>query len=68
MKLKRLAKLRMQAGLTQTEFAVKLGLSIKNYNHKENGIRKFTPAEMNKVYKVLKRTNPKLNMQDIFFN
>ncbi len=57
----------MQAGLTQTEFAEKLGLSIQTYNHKENGIRKFTPAEMNKVYKVLKRNNPKLNMQDIFF-
>ena len=67
MKLKRLAKLRMQAGLTQTEFAEKLGLSIQTYYHNENGIRQFTPAEMNKVYKVLKRNNPKLNMQDIFF-
>ena len=63
----KITELRKKYNITQEQIAKVIGISRVNYNMKENGKRAFKQKEMNKVYKVLKRNNPKLNMQDIFF-
>jgi transcriptional regulator with XRE-family HTH domain len=44
---------RKEKGLTQEEFAFKLGLDASNYNRRENGITKISKKEWDKMAKEL---------------
>lgn len=64
MGLRILKSKRVLIGLTQVEFATKLGMDARTYNLKENGKRKFSLEDINKVSKILDLSLSEVN--DIF--
>ncbi|MEO5776234.1 MAG: helix-turn-helix transcriptional regulator [Flavobacterium sp.] len=49
----KLIDIRKEKGLTQADFAFKIGLDASNYNRRENGITKISKKEWNKIAKEL---------------
>ncbi|WP_455937842.1 helix-turn-helix domain-containing protein [Gemella morbillorum] len=66
MNLKLLKHKRKLLGLTQEEFAEKIGIARTNYLKKENGKEGFKQEQIDKIIKELKLT-PK-EVVEIFFN
>lgn len=58
---------RHMIGKSQKEFAKILGLSVKTYNHKENGKNEFTQKEMYKIKNLFLPINSNITIDDIFF-
>lgn len=58
--------LRRKYGLTQQTIADELGISKSAYSLKENGHRSFKAKELFKVFKIFRKQNKHLNMQDFF--
>lgn len=48
-----LSEVRKQKGISQTEMASKLGISLAAYNHYENGKRKIPQEVVSKICKIL---------------
>lgn len=55
------------AGLTQREMAKELNISEGTYRNKEKGISFFKQNEIDKFYKLVKKVNPEITVEDIFF-
>ena len=66
MGLRILKSKRVLLGLTQVEFADKLGMDVRSYNLKENGKRVFSLEEVSKVSKILGLSLNEIN--DIFLH
>lgn len=48
-----LSEVRKQKGISQTEMASKLGISLPAYNHYENGKRKIPQEVVSKICEIL---------------
>ncbi|MGL5713930.1 MAG: helix-turn-helix transcriptional regulator [Paraclostridium sp.] len=66
MGLRILKSKRVLHGLTQVEFAAKLGMDTRSYNLKENGKREFSVEDISKVSKILGLSLNEIN--DIFLH
>lgn len=55
-------------GFTQTAFSKKIGISLSAYSQKETGKLDFTQTEMRKILDLLKKYNPDVKADDIFFS
>lgn len=58
---------RTMLGMTQLEMANELGISDNTYRTLENNPDKFTLEQMNKFLDVVKRVDPSVKAEDIFF-
>ncbi|WP_112181646.1 helix-turn-helix transcriptional regulator [Paraliobacillus zengyii] len=58
---------RKMAGLTQKEMAQELNVSEGTYRNKEKGNSFFKQNEIDKFYNLVKKTNSKITIDDIFF-
>lgn len=65
MNTNKLKGIRVSQGYTQEEISIKLGMAIKTYNRKEQGIVEFNRNEISKISEVLKLTLDDVNT--IFF-
>lgn len=63
-----LSNYRKFVGLTQTQMAEVLGVSLQSYWKKENGKTPFSDKEKIKVKKLLLPYFPEIKIDDIFFN
>lgn len=62
-----IAGYRKMTGLTQREMADKIGISEGTYRNKEKGKASFKDNEMKVFYELVKKTNPSVDFQEIFF-
>ncbi len=60
--------LRRGFGLSQENIAKELNISRVTYRKKENGEKDFTRTEMIKLTEIFKEHNPKITLEEIFFN
>jgi putative transcriptional regulator len=58
---------RTMLGMTQIEMANELGVSDTTYRTLENNPDKFTLEQINKFLEVVKRVDPSVKAEDIFF-
>lgn len=62
-----IAGYRKMTGLTQREMAKRLSISEGTYRNKEKGKASFKDGEMKVFYELVKKTNPSVTFQEIFF-
>ncbi|WP_238884440.1 helix-turn-helix transcriptional regulator [Clostridium sp. YIM B02551] len=65
---KKLVAYRKMIDITQQEMAIKLGICLTTYNHKETGKKEFSQKEMVSITDIIKEKIPDITMDDIFFN
>jgi len=65
---KRLIAYRKMLGLTQSEVAKDIGLSLSSYSRKESGVLQFSQSQMVTVTNFLKDKISEITMDEIFFN
>ena len=63
----KLKSYRALLGINQTEMAKRIGISSTTYNLKETGKRKFFQDEMIAIISVVREVDPKVTLDDIFF-
>ncbi|MBU5292788.1 helix-turn-helix domain-containing protein [Anaerosalibacter bizertensis] len=67
MKNKMLIGYRKMYGITQKDLARLIKVSPTTYSYKENGKTYFNQEEMIVITNILKKYNPMITMDDIFF-
>ena len=60
--------LRRGFGITQERISKVLGISVPTLRKKEIGASEFTQSEITKLTEMMKEYDPKLTMEEIFFN
>ena len=61
-----LLKYRKQLGLTHSELAIKIGISINSYGKKENGLVPFKENEMAIILELFKSDSIITTLNDLF--
>lgn len=64
---KQLIAYRKILNMSQTEMAKAIGIGLTSYNFKETGKSDFTQSEMLSIWKIIKRYNPKVTIDELFF-
>lgn len=64
----KVAEYRRYLGLSQTDLANLLGVSLQAYWKKEKGITPFKDDEKIKITKLFQKTLPNIDIMDIFFS
>lgn len=59
---------RKTLNMSQTDMAKAIGMCLTSYNLKENGKSDFTQSEMRSILNVLKKHNPNVTIDEIFFS
>jgi hypothetical protein len=54
--------------MSQADMAKQLNLSVDGYAKKERGEREFKASEMQEFLEVVKRKEPSVSIEQIFFN
>jgi len=62
-----IAGYRKMTGLTQKEMANRLNITEGTYRNKEKGKVCFKDREMKVFYELVKKNNPSVTIQEIFF-
>lgn len=62
------AKLRRYKGLTQTDLAKKLGISLQSLYRKEKGLTPFSDNEKILLKELFSEDFPAISIDEIFFN
>lgn len=64
---KQLIAYRKILNMSQTDMAKAIGIGLTSYNSKETGKSDFTQSEMLSIWKIIKRYNPKVTIDELFF-
>ncbi len=67
MKVNKIAGYRAMLGLTQKDLAKKLKVTSQTYSNKERGIRHFNDKEKVELLNILKKAEPTLTIDNLFF-
>lgn len=59
---------RVMAGLTQKDMAEALGISLKSFHEKENGLVEFTLTEAKNIVEILNSKIKDIKFTDIFLD
>ena len=65
---KQLVAYRKILNMSQTEMAKYIGIGLTAYNSKETGKSDFTQSEMLSIRNVIKKYNPNITVDEIFFS
>ncbi len=68
MKISRVLTYRKALRMSQADMAKQLNLSVDGYAKKERGEREFKASEMQEFLEVVKRKEPSVSIEQIFFN
>lgn len=65
---KQLIAYRKTLNMSQTDIARAIGICLTSYNLKETGKKDFTQSEMIAILNVIKKHNPNITVDEIFFS
>lgn len=65
---KQLIAYRKILNMSQTDMAKAIGIGLTAYNFKETGKSDFTQSEMLSIRDIIKKYNPNITIDEIFFS
>lgn len=65
---KQLIAYRKVLNMSQTDMANAIGIGITSYNLKENNKVDFTQSEMLAIFKIIKKHNSNITIEELFFS
>ena len=65
---KQLIAYRKMINMSQTDMAKAIGICLTSYHLKETGKKDFTQSEMVSILNIIKKYNPNITIDEIFFS